>query len=230
MQAVFVLVCEDIHANHFWEAIGFLPIAFRTGSRKKQRIHIFWQKRVHEGDVTTPYWYPYETKSGQIGEDRLVFPIPPDVNWRDAKPAVLPGVHPDAELKPLAIPDKHKPAEERPRIPYIQKVETARSNSKHLQGVPKGKVAVVTGGKIRYIDRADYVPEPVVKPKKPPRAAQKNDPVLAAKDARPARSLSGIRQRGEKCSPSACEYLVHRPADDPDDTAVPTPLLPGIAA
>ena len=35
---------QDLDANHFWESIGFVPLAFRTGSEKKSRIHIFWQK------------------------------------------------------------------------------------------------------------------------------------------------------------------------------------------
>jgi hypothetical protein len=42
---------QDIQANWFWESIGFVPLAFRTGSRSKQRIHIFWQRRIRENDV-----------------------------------------------------------------------------------------------------------------------------------------------------------------------------------
>ncbi len=45
---------QDIAANHFWEAMGFVPLAFRTGSRGKGRIHIFWQKRIRRGDTRTP--------------------------------------------------------------------------------------------------------------------------------------------------------------------------------
>ena len=45
---------QDIEANRFWESIGFVPLAFRTGSREKSRMHIFWQKRIREGDTTTP--------------------------------------------------------------------------------------------------------------------------------------------------------------------------------
>jgi GNAT superfamily N-acetyltransferase len=34
---------QDLDANYFWESLGFVPIAFRAGSDKKQRVHIFWQ-------------------------------------------------------------------------------------------------------------------------------------------------------------------------------------------
>ena len=83
---------QDLDANHFWESIGFVPLAFRTGSQKKSRIHIFWQKRIREGDTDTPYWFPSQTSAGAIGEDRLVIPIPPGAHWSDAKPMVIPGV------------------------------------------------------------------------------------------------------------------------------------------
>src|SRR5262249_7365845 len=44
---LFCLWCaQDIQANFFWEAIGFVPLAFRTGSASKQRTHVFWQRRI----------------------------------------------------------------------------------------------------------------------------------------------------------------------------------------
>ena len=46
VQVVLLLVSQDIAANRFWEACGFVPLAFRAGSEKKQRIHIFWSKRI----------------------------------------------------------------------------------------------------------------------------------------------------------------------------------------
>ena len=73
---------QDLAANEFWEAMGFVPLAFRVGGKKK-RVHIFWQKRICEGDDATPWWYPFKTDSGAIREDRVVFPIPPGVGWRD---------------------------------------------------------------------------------------------------------------------------------------------------
>ncbi len=99
---------QDLEANRFWESIGFVPLAFRTGapgscprkrgSRKDgaqsstARIHIFWQKRIREGDADTPYWFPSQTSGGAIREDRLVIPIPPGTHWSDAKPVLLPEI------------------------------------------------------------------------------------------------------------------------------------------
>jgi hypothetical protein len=34
-------------------------------------------------DQSTPYWYPFQTNSGAIREDRLVFPIPPGTHWSE---------------------------------------------------------------------------------------------------------------------------------------------------
>jgi GNAT superfamily N-acetyltransferase len=84
---------QDLEANHFWESIGFVPLAFRTGSatRGKARIHIFWQKRIRRGDGDTPWWFPSQTTGGAIRADRLVIPIPIGTHWRDAKPLILPG-------------------------------------------------------------------------------------------------------------------------------------------
>ncbi|MGI9012856.1 MAG: hypothetical protein ACR2GY_01240 [Phycisphaerales bacterium] len=83
---------QDLDAGYFWESIGFVPLAFRTGSEKKQRVHIFWQKRIRTGDMETPWWYPSKTHGGAIREGRLVLPIPPGVHWKDEKPMVLPEV------------------------------------------------------------------------------------------------------------------------------------------
>src|SRR5688572_8337579 len=91
---------QDIQANWFWESIGFVPLAFRTGSRNKQRIHIFWQRRTRQDDDSTPYWFPSQTKAGAVREERLVIPIPLGTHWRDAKPILLPGMPaaPEPEL------------------------------------------------------------------------------------------------------------------------------------
>ena len=63
------------------------------------RTHIFWQRRIREGDSETPYWFPSETRGGALGEARIVLPIPPGTHWSDAKPAVLPGM--DEAMKAL---------------------------------------------------------------------------------------------------------------------------------
>ncbi len=82
---------QDIAANKFWEAMGFVPLAYRAGSEKKSRTHIFWQKRIRSGDCETPWWFPSKTAGGSIREDRIVLPIPPGTHWSDAKPMILPG-------------------------------------------------------------------------------------------------------------------------------------------
>jgi hypothetical protein len=90
---------QDIAANKFWEAMGFVALAYRAGSESKSRVHIFWQKRIRAGDTTTAWWYPSKTNGGSIREDRLVLPIEPGTHWSDAKPLVLPG---EPEVKALA--------------------------------------------------------------------------------------------------------------------------------
>ena len=54
-----------------------------------------------------------------------------------------------------------------------------RSQSKHLKGLPAGKAAVITSSGLRYVDRADYVPEVVVPAppgeKRSPRRATENE-------------------------------------------------------
>ena len=95
---------QDIEANYFWESLGFVPLAFRAGSREKGRVHIFWQRRIRSGDTTTPYWFPSQTTSGSIREDRLVFPIPPGVHWRDAMPIILPNAVAPAEDSARRLP------------------------------------------------------------------------------------------------------------------------------
>ena len=109
---------QDLEANHFWESLGFVPLAFRTGSRRSVkggsarggrggRVHIFWQKRIRAGDTTTPWWFPSQTSGGAIREDRIALPIPPGTHWSDAKPVVLPGVGGESEgAKGLPAPKR----------------------------------------------------------------------------------------------------------------------------
>ena len=102
---------QDLAANHFWESMGFIPIAFRAGSTGKRRVHIFWQRRINVDDVTTPYWYPCQTNAGAIREDRLVFPIPPGVHWRDVHAVALPArALPERVERSAVLPGRRKPA------------------------------------------------------------------------------------------------------------------------
>ena len=180
---------QDIAAGHFWQSVGFVPLAFRTGSRSRgkdrmPRIHVFWQRRVREEDETTPWWYPYQTRNGAIREDRLVFPIPPGTRWQDAVPVVLPeSVRPVEEPKPavLTLPDgrpvRTRP-EQAPRPTQAARMAVVRSQSRHLQGLPAGKSAVIVGGRIRYVERGDAQPEPEPvkeKPKREPKPKAKHD-------------------------------------------------------
>ena len=116
---------QDLQANYFWESLGFVPLAFRTGSRsssggagskKTPRIHIFWQRRIREGDTETPYWFPSETSGGAVKENRLVLPIPPGTSWQDAKPAILPGME-NVNVLPPGEQDMaaRKPREKKPK-------------------------------------------------------------------------------------------------------------------
>ena len=202
---------QDIQANWFWESIGFVPLAFRTGSRAKQRIHIFWQRRVRDNDDSTPYWFPSQTTGGAVGEDRIVLPIPVGTHCRDAKPLVLPGLPaapspltplPEGEAKKL-LPGGAlvKPRPEQVKVSKAERAVIMRSQSKHLGGVPLGKKAVLRGGRIQYVEREDFVAEldtpeelagldPESKKKKvsrgPRQPRAKNDPkyVAAARELR----------------------------------------------
>lgn len=151
---------QDLPANHFWEAMGFVPLAFRTGSRNKQRIHIFWQRRIRHGDTSTPYWFPSETRAGAVGEARLVLPIPPGTAWQDAKPAILPGLQSVDVTQPM-LPAGKRQAPVKQTTSH--KIAIVRSKSRHLCGQPAGTVAVVTKSGIRYIERGDHEPEPKAK-------------------------------------------------------------------
>jgi hypothetical protein len=234
---------QDIQANWFWESIGFVPLAFRTGSRSKQRTHIFWQRRIREGDEVTPYWFPSQTSAGAVGEDRIVLPIPPGTHWRDAKPLVLPGL-PVASTKeelPKALPGgapvRGRP--EQPKLTPAQRAAIHRAQSKALGGVPLGKKAVITGSGIKYVDRTDYIPEldapeelmPPAKAKRPRMARQKNDPkfIKAARDLRD-KFLEQVNS-GQVLIACACaKYDVSRPrvlGTEADQKCITRPMLNG---
>src|SRR5688572_2521737 len=112
---------QDIEANHFWESMGFVALAYRAGSEKKSRVHIFWQKRIREGDTETPWWFPSETNGGAIGEARLVLPIPPGKRWSDEMPVILPKSDATPKLDGPKPPraKKEKPAAPKPATNLI---------------------------------------------------------------------------------------------------------------
>jgi len=123
---------QDIEANYFWESIGFVPLAFRTGSRergsdKQPRIHIFWQRRINQEErslpgetpgvpAPTPYWFPAETSGGALRENRIVLPIPPGIHWSEVRTAILPQCQrADAEEGVPPLPLQPQPREKRER-------------------------------------------------------------------------------------------------------------------
>ena len=158
---------QDIEANYFWESLGFIPLAFRAGSREKGRVHIFWQRRIRAGDTSTPYWFPAQTSAGSIREDRLVLPIPPGTHWRDVMPVVLPGTPADAAPLP-ALPDESRPRG--PRKPAAKKPAAPAANA--LRG-------------FAFAPGIDPQTKPE-KPKREPKRKVKNDPkhVAAARELR----------------------------------------------
>jgi ribosomal protein S18 acetylase RimI-like enzyme len=104
---------QDLPANRFWEAMGFVPIAFRGGSTAKKRVHIFWQKKIVEGDTESKWWYPSKTDGGQMREDRLALPIPPGSHWSEPMPVIAPAV----EEPPKQIAKKPRAAKAKPTVP-----------------------------------------------------------------------------------------------------------------
>src|SRR5688572_3615743 len=110
---------QDLDANHFWESMGFIPLAFRSGAAGKS-THIFWQRRIREGDATTPYWFPSKTDGGMMREDRLVLPIPPNVHWKSEMPILIPEVQ-NALPAPVKTERALAPAETKPIKPQVRR-------------------------------------------------------------------------------------------------------------
>jgi hypothetical protein len=188
---------QDIEANRFWESLGFVPLAYRAGSREKGRVHIFWQRRIRAGDATTPYWFPSQTTSGSIREDRLVLPIPPGTHWSEAMPVVLPREQPAAGGGEL--PGR------RPRKPIAKKPPTRPRLGAVMWFAP---------------------PTPAVEtPKREPRQKVKNDPKLiaAARELRD-RWLEQVNADPSVLLSNG-KYDVTRPLLRASQATPPTPLL-----
>jgi hypothetical protein len=164
---------QDIEANRFWEAMGFVPLAYRAGSAAKSRVHIFWQKRIRAGDTTTPWWFPSQTTGGSIREDRLVLPIPPGTHWSDAKPLILPGAAPKDEPKKLEGPKPKRvktvqaPTSRRLTFAPVTPVEPPKAEKKPREKKPKAKndprlVAAARELKDRWLERLNGGDEPIL--------------------------------------------------------------------
>ncbi len=184
---------QDLAANRFWEALGFVPLAFRAGSRKKDRIHIFWQKPVRAADEAAAaqgefcgWWFPSQTGSGALREDRIVLPVPPGTHWSDAKPRVLPGVAAlldEAAAKRKAIEDANKPSKEERRA--------ERAATKAAAEAAKQRAATIASGGLRFgggpvggeglgVGAGAGAKGGAEKPVKKKAKAAKNDPRLVA--------------------------------------------------
>ena len=94
---------------------------------------------------------------------------------------------------------------ETPKVTTSRRMAVVRSKSKHLQGLPAGKAAVMTAGGIRYIERGDYEPEPEAPQPKKKRASKpraKHDPkhVAQARELRD-RYLEEVNAPGSNLLP-----------------------------
>jgi hypothetical protein len=136
---------QDLAANRFWEAMGFVPLAFRAAGVTNQKknadprklIHIYWQKRIRVGDNQSPYWFPYETSGGMMAESRLVLPIPLDMHWTEAKPVVLPGAERRAEEARMIEAENAAKADEAAEVLKAKRKE-AREAAKRAKAIAAG--------------------------------------------------------------------------------------------
>ncbi len=211
---------QDIAANRFWEAMGFVPLAFRAGSASKARVHIFWQKRIRAGDTTTPWWFPSQTSAGSIREDRLVLPIPPGTHWSDAKPMILPGME---EANRVSGAGCRVSGQDKKRLPGSTRTPSPRTPS------PPTPSAAITSGGLRFIAPKPPAEKTTREPKpKAPRVKVKNDPrlVAAARELRD-RWLEQVNATGEALLAQG-KYEVSRPFDGNELPRLPhhRPSLP----
>jgi hypothetical protein len=213
---------QDIAANRFWEAMGFVPLAYRAGSEKKSRVHIFWQRRIRAGDATTPWWFPAQTSGGSIREDRIVLPIPPGTHWSDAKPLILPAV--GRGLGILPEPESAAPRKRSGETPKPRKKDAppVRAMPDPLSGALFfAPPAPAPGGAVKK------------KPAREKKPKAKNDPrlIAAARELRD-RWLERVNAPGGATSlPSNGKYDVNKALAGPGVDVVATiPALPALPA
>jgi hypothetical protein len=154
--------------------MGFVPLAYRAGSEKKRRVHIFWQKRIRHGDDETPWWFPAKTDAGAMGADRIVLPIPPGKHWSDEMPILLPQ---DQGAKTL--PDETKRADGK-RGSGGKGGKSGKGGPVMPTPQPRAKAKFGRPGAAEPVVVAE--PEkPAEKPAKVKREKVKADPALVAK-------------------------------------------------
>jgi N-acetylglutamate synthase-like GNAT family acetyltransferase len=177
-----------VESNRFYESMGFVPLAFRAGSAKgpkgRGRLHIFWQKRIREGDTTTDWWFPSETRGGLMDAARIALPIPPGMKWSDELPRLLP--------EELPVDSCQLPVTEKVRKKKVSAIEQPKP--------------IRRNGLMFSIPLPGEVPqeEKPIKEKKPkPAKVKKNNPELAAK-ARELRDryMEQFNARGSNLAPA----------------------------
>jgi hypothetical protein len=131
-------------------------------------VHIFWQRRIREGDATTPWWFPAKTDQGAMREDRLVLPIPPGFHWSNPMP-VLKSDTPEAPPEPR----------KRARSPEVgEKGGPQEPTKKPRAGVQFG---VPTAKPVVAVEPSEPTSEPKQKPTKPQRPRALIDPQRVSK-------------------------------------------------
>jgi len=201
---------QDLPANSFWESVGFQALAWRTGSRNKQRPHIWWCRRVRQND-DFPLWMPHRTTGGAISEERLIVPILPSQHWSDALPVLIPSAKGETVL-PSGLPPVTQEAEDRVQAAAGRKKPQPQIGyAGPATGQPEPARAVVTKQGIKFIGPGGAAP-PTGKVKKP-RVKRVHDPVMK-------RKLRDLRDRyldalhsGRISLPSAQKWDVGRVID-----------------
>jgi len=218
---------QDLPANRFWESVGFNALAWRTGSRRQQRAHIWWIRNVRQGDHF-PLWMPVKTQGGAIQEERLIVPILPGQHWSDPLPALMPQGKGETTLA-SGLPPITQFEEDRVKRAAGEKVPGPVIGHAGPSGPePEPPRAVVTRHGIKFIGGAGTPP-----PKgrsKVPRVKRVHDPELR-------RKLRDLRDRyldalhsGRLDLPSSQKWDVGRVIDVDRQLATDlrelTPLLP----
>jgi hypothetical protein len=147
---------QDLPANNFWQAMGFQALAWRTGSRGKQRPHIWWVRRVRIDDHF-PLWFPAKTSGGSIGEERLVIPILPAQHWSDPVPTLLP-MGAGEGMNAAGLPDLTNEQTARVKMAALSKSERPQVAVAGRLGVANEPRPVVTAQGIKFLGGASPPP------------------------------------------------------------------------
>ena len=213
---------QDIEANRFWESMGFVPIAFRAGSEKRDRLHIFWQRRIRAGDNETPWWFPSETTGGMMDASRIALPIPPGMHWTDALPRLIPTAVPEESPNDGANQgaDGGRLLEPAPAKRATSAKRSKLDASPSAQASPPPVITGMRGGGLRLTpdvfepptDPAPTEALAAAKPAKPskPKRVKKASPELAAKARELRDRWMEAAARGEGIALPAAKYEIGR--------------------